>query len=59
MKSFLKKFFVAFMAALLFMALPLMDTKARAEDKKESFDVRISSGIEGKFRALKIYSYNC
>ncbi|VYU30196.1 hypothetical protein [Clostridium tertium] len=53
MKSFLKKFIVAFMAILFFMTLPLMDMKARAEDKKESFDVRISSGIEGKFRALK------
>lgn len=53
MKSFLKKFFVSCMAVLFFMTLPLMDMKARAEDKKESFDVRISSGIEGKFRALK------
>lgn len=53
MKSFLKKFFISFMAVLFFMTLPLMDLKARAEDKKESFDVRISSGIEGKFRALK------
>ncbi|MBS5939654.1 hypothetical protein [Clostridium sp.] len=53
MKSFLKKFFVAFMVVLFFMTLPLMDMKARAEDKKESFEVRISSGVEGKFRALK------
>lgn len=53
MKSFLKKFFVSFMAVLFFMTLSLMDMKARAEDKKENFDVRISSGIEGKFRVLK------
>lgn len=54
MKSFLKKSIIITIIALIIITLPIGNFVAKADtNKSEAYEVKISSGIEGKFRALK------
>ncbi|MDV4152047.1 hypothetical protein R0131_14555 [Clostridium sp. AL.422] len=54
MKSFFKKSIIMTIIALTFLTLPIGNFIAKAEtSENEAYEVKISSGIEGKFRALK------
>lgn len=54
MRSFLKKSIIMTIIALIIVTLPIGNFVAKADtNKNEAYEVKISSGIEGKFRALK------
>ncbi|MBE6052303.1 MAG: hypothetical protein E7212_00090 [Clostridium sartagoforme] len=54
MKSFFKKSIVMTIIALIILTLPIGNFIVKADtDKKEAYELKISSGIEGKYRALK------
>lgn len=54
MKSFLKKSIIMTIIALIIVTVPIGNFIAKADtNKSEAYEVKISSGIEGKFRALK------
>ena len=54
MKSLTKKSLIMTIIALIIVTLPIGNLVTKAEtNKSEAYEVKISSGIEGKFRALK------
>lgn len=54
MRTFLKKCIVIAIVALIIFTLPIGNFIAKADaNKNEAYEMKISSGIEGKFRALK------
>lgn len=54
MRTFLKKCIVIAIVALIIFTLPIGNSIAKADaNKNEAYEMKISSGIEGKFRALK------
>ncbi len=54
MKSLRKKSLIMTIIALIIVTLPIGNLVTKAETNKiEAYEVKISSGIEGKFRALK------
>ncbi len=59
MNSFFKKGVKLILVALIIVTLPMGNFIAKAETKKdEAYQVKITSGIEGKFRALKYIPVN-
>lgn len=54
MRAFLKKSIVIAIVALIIFTLPIGNFIAKADaNKNEAYEMKISSGIEGKFRTLK------
>lgn len=54
MKAFFKNSIIIAIVALIIVALPIGSFIAKADtNKKEAYEVKVTSGIEGKFRALK------
>ena len=54
MRAFLKKSIIIVIAALIIITLPIGNFIAKADtNKSEAYEMKISSGIEGKYRALK------
>ncbi|MCF0147489.1 MAG: hypothetical protein HUJ77_03735 [Clostridium sp.] len=54
MKAFFKNSIIMAILALIIFTLPIGSFVAKADEKKaEAYEMKISSGIEGKYRALK------
>ncbi len=54
MKAFFKNSIIVVIVALIIFTLPIGSFLAKADEKKaEAYEMKITSGIEGKYRALK------